>query len=228
MVLGGLIVVPILGTRRSLILVCITYTLAPVLAFFLLDTSVELISVTYGVLSGMSVNFILLLTFVIPVTWFPAEHRGKVCGIVNSGFGLSPTLFSPIQSLLVNPQNIPPETRDNSTVAYFVDQDVLNNVPQALLYMSLIYTVVFIIGVGLTAEKPEEKKAEDTKLKQRLVNALIYFKEETLTRRDFYLLWVARFFYLTIAASTLSHWKTFSYTKSGDDKVSNISNLISS
>ena len=85
--------------------------------------------------------------------------------------------------------------------------------------MSLIYTVVFIIGVGLTAEKPEEKKADDVKLKQRLVNALMYFKEETLTRRDFYLLWVARFFYLTIAASTLSHWKTFSYTKSGDDKV---------
>ena len=202
---------------------CITYTLAPILAFFLLDTSVELISVTYGVLSGMSVNFILLLTFVIPVTWFPAEHRGKVCGIVNSGFGLSPTVFSPIQSLLVNPQNIPPETRDNSTVAYFTDQDVLNNVPTALLYMSLIYTVVFVIGVGLAAEKPEEKKTEDVKLKQRLINAMKYFKEETLTRRDFYLLWVARFFYLTIAASTLSHWKTFSYTKSGDDKVYPIS-----
>ena len=214
-----MILVPILGTRRSLILACVTYTLAPVIAFFLLDTSVELISVTYGVLSAMSVNFILLLTFVIPATWFPPEHRGKVCGIVNSGFGLSPTLFSPIQSLLVNPQNIPPETGQNSTVAYFTDQGVLNNVPQALLYMSAIYTVVFIVGVCLAAEKPAEKDAEDVILKQRLLNALKYFKEETLTRRDFYLLWVARFFYLTIAASTLSHWKTFSYTKSADDKV---------
>ena len=218
---GGLIVVPILGTRKSLILVCVTYTLAPVLAFFLLDTSVELISVTYGVLSAMSVNFILLLTFVIPATWFPAEHRGKVCGIVNSGFGLSPTVFSPIQSLLVNPKNIPPETAENSTVAYFTDQDVLTNVPPALLYMSAIYTAVFIIGVCLAVERPSEKKNEDIELKQRLFNAMKYFKEETLTRRDFYLLWVARFFYLMIAASTLSHWKTFSYTKSADDKVSN-------
>ena len=102
---------------------------------------------------------------------------------------------------------------------------MLNNVPITLLYMSLIYTVVFVIGVGLAAEKPEEKKGEDVKLKQRLINAMTYFKEETLTRRDFYLLWVARFFYLTIAASTLSHWKTFSYTKSGDDKVSYHNNL---
>ena len=202
-----------------MILVCVMYTMAPVLAYFLLDTSVELLSITYGVLSGMSVNFIILLTFVIPVTWFPTEHRGKVCGIVNSGFGLSPTVFSPIQSLLVNSKNIPPETTDNSTVAYFTDRDVLNNVPPALLYMSGMYTLLFVIGVSLAAEKPSLKKAEDIGIRQRLANALKYFKEETLTRRDFYLLWIARFFYLTIAASTLSHWKTFSYTESGDDKV---------
>ena len=32
----------------------------------------------------------------------------QVTGFVNGGFGLSPTVFSPLQSLLVNPANLAP------------------------------------------------------------------------------------------------------------------------
>ena len=44
---------------------------------------------------------------VMPVTWFP-EHRGKVIGFVMAGHGLAQTVFSPLQTLVVNPANIPP------------------------------------------------------------------------------------------------------------------------
>ena len=54
---------------------------------------------------------------------------------------------------------------------------------------------------------------------KKLRRAFTYFKVETLTRRDFYLLWISRFFYLICAASALSHWKAYSYTRNADDKV---------
>ena len=72
-----------------------------------------------------AVNIIMLPSLLIPVTWFP-DHKGlvsqdqicpncqfnifgrQVLGIVTSGFGLSSTLFSPLQTLLINPSNLPP------------------------------------------------------------------------------------------------------------------------
>ena len=43
----------------------------------------------------------------MPVTWFP-DHRGKVIGFVMAGHGLAQTVFSPLQTLVVNPENIAP------------------------------------------------------------------------------------------------------------------------
>ena len=69
-----------------------------------------------------AVNIIMLPSLLIPVTWFP-DHKGlvsrhqnpqpvtlgrQVLGIVTSGFGLSSTVFSPLQTLLINPSNLPP------------------------------------------------------------------------------------------------------------------------
>ena len=43
----------------------------------------------------------------MPVTWFP-EHRGKVIGFVMASHGLAQTVFSPLQTLVVNPANVSP------------------------------------------------------------------------------------------------------------------------
>ena len=149
--LGGLVFIPILGTRGSLVLGCLGYVAAPVLTYLALDTSVTVICLVYGILSSVSVNLILLgkvsppppslvlivsATFMIPVSWFPT-HRGKIIGVINSGFGLSATVFAPIESLLVNPSNIPPASNmtNSSLSSYFTDRKVLNNTPNALLYL---------------------------------------------------------------------------------------------
>ena len=98
-------VVPVLGSRRSLVAACCLYPLAPVLGWLVLGAASPdllaltygllryctvlyctvlycLLALTYGLLSAVTVNFILILTFTIPATWFPQEHRGKVsrCG----------------------------------------------------------------------------------------------------------------------------------------------------
>ena len=59
---GGLVLIPLLGSRRSLMFGCFLFTLAPVLTYFSLQVSVPLISCTYGLLNGFAVNLIMLGT----------------------------------------------------------------------------------------------------------------------------------------------------------------------
>ena len=160
----------------------------------------------------------------MPVSWFP-EHRGKVIGFVNGGFGLASTVFSPLQSILVNPANIPPAssnftnaTEEMSSSSYFTDPEVLANVPLLLLYMAAIYTIILSIGAMLLVEK-DQGKSETVDLKKKLSESLSYLYHETFPRLDFYLLWFTRFLFLTIGAGALAHWKTFSFTQSDNDKM---------
>ena len=173
---------------------------------------------------------IFLVTTVMPITWFP-DHRGKVIGFVNGGFGLASTVFSPIQSVLVNPANIPPATSSNATEemsssSYFTDPEVLANVPLLLLYMSALYTVLLSIGVMLLVEK-DQGKTETVDLKKKLTESLSYLYHETFPRLDFYLLWFTRFLFLTVDAGALAHWKTFSFTQSANDKLVTIAGGVS-
>ena len=62
------------------------------------------------------------------------------------------------------------------------------------------------------------KKATQPRLGARLYAAWSYMYNDAGRRLDFYLLWLARFLLLTIGAGVLTHWKTFSFTQSNDDK----------
>ena len=168
----------------------------------------------------------------MPITWFP-EHRGKVIGFVNGGFGLASTVFSPLQSLLVNPGNIPPSSRnitnttgEMSSSSYFTDPEVLANVPLLLLYMAAMYAVILSIGVVLLVEK-DPGKNESVDLKKKLSESLSYLLHETFTRLDFYLLWLTRFLFLTVGAGALAHWKTFAFTQSDNDKLLTLAGGVS-
>ena len=235
--LAGLVVMPSLGARPSLVLGCTLFTLSPILTYLALvySTNVELLQITYGVLSSFSVNIMMLVTFTLPVTWFP-NHRGKVLGFINGGFGLSTTVFSPLQSYLVNPDNIAPvpvQSSENSSLAssssYFMNETVLSNVPKSLLYLSAIFGSIFMVGIYLVVEDPKtnaKKEDEQQKLFPRLKSAWIYIYKDVSRKLDFYLLWLTRFSYLFVCAGILAHWKTFSFTQSDNDQVEIIMNLI--
>ena len=136
-----------------------------------------------------------------------------------------PSVFSPLQSVLVNPDNLAPGSRndsDSSVSSYFTDPAVLDNLPPTMLTMAAIYAILSIIGVSLTVGPPEDEKSMASKkfsLKQRLVAAGNYFFSDPGRNADFYLLWLARFLYLTVGAGVLAHWKTFSFTQSDDDQI---------
>ena len=133
------------------------------------------------------------------------------------------SVFSPLQTVLVNPSNVSPSNSSNSSSSYFTDQAVLDNVPTSLLYMAAIYAVVFIFCLLVTKEAPKEMEntAEASKqsLTERLASAWSYVYREAARTGDFYLLWLARFLYLTVGAGVLAHWKTFAFTQSSNDQV---------
>ena len=60
--LGGLVFIPVLGTRGCLVVGCLGYITAPVLTYLTLNTSVPVLCFLYGILSSVSVNLILLGT----------------------------------------------------------------------------------------------------------------------------------------------------------------------
>lgn len=182
-------------------------------------------------------NIIQLVTLTMPVTWFP-QHRGKVIGFINCGFGLSATVFSPVQTVLVNPLNLKQEivnTTESSTLnytisttTYFLNQDVLDNIPNTMLYMSAIYGGLFVIGLIITTEAPkDDRKQNSGTLRERLLSAWLFMYKDASRSLDFHLLWLARFLYLTVGAGVLAHWKTFAFTQSSNDKIVTIAGGIS-
>ena len=146
---------------------------------------------------------------------------------------MASTVFSPLQSLLVNPANIPPTnsnttntTEEMSSSSYFTDPEVLANVPLLLLYMAAMYAIMLSIGVVLLVEK-DPGKNEVVDVKKKLSESWSYLYHETFPRLDFYLLWLTRFLFLTVGAGALAHWKTFSFTQSDNDKLVSLAGGVS-
>jgi len=221
--LGGLVFVPLLGKRGCLVFGSLLFISAPLLTYFTLNSGVIGITFSYGIIGGSAANMIMVPTLLIPVTWFP-DHKGKVIGIVASGFGLSSFVFAPIQTMIINPGNISPvpELETNSSSSYFKSEEVLSNLPPALLYLGVIYSVLLAIGVILTVEKESSENNQRVQILDRLRNSFSYLFKETFTRKDFYLLFLTRFLFLAVGCGILAHWKTFSFTKSSNDKLISI------
>ena len=96
-----------------------------------------------------------------------------------------------------------------TTETYFTDPELLGSVPSLMLFMTATYAVIFTIGVVMLVEKPDQEKKEKVDHKKRLSDSWSHFYQETLTRKDFYLLSTTRFLLLLLNSGILSYWKTF-------------------
>ena len=86
-------------------------------------------------------------------------------------------MFSPIQSLLINPDNVSPvsdSSNSSSASSYFTDPAVLARVPASMLYLAAIYAAVLSIGLLLTSEPPQEVEEEEESSKQVSTNLYLY------------------------------------------------------
>ena len=71
-------------------------------------------------------------------------------------------MFVPLQSFLVNPSNVAPESpapanSSSSPGSYFTEAAVLAAVPRMFLVMAATYAAVFALAVAVTVGPPEKE-----------------------------------------------------------------------
>jgi len=117
--------------------------------------------------------------------WFPLEKKGLIASIVVSGYGFGSSLWTPIQTGFVNPDNLkaggdvanctqeviepevikpeviePANCTDSGSEIYFTNPDVLDRVPLMFVILGIIYAVMGFIAVLLISE-PKGELIED-------------------------------------------------------------------
>ncbi|WKY12149.1 hypothetical protein Q1695_003603 [Nippostrongylus brasiliensis] len=151
MVIGGTLSLHV-GPRSATLIGCTIATSAVALSYWSIKHSFLAFFVTYGLLFGLGQGIAYVTAVATVINWAP-EKVGLVSGIVAAGFGVSSSIFAPIQTRLINPKNLP-STRDG----YFLDKELLLRVPDVFLTLSLIYSVMQLIGLIVICDPPEKMR----------------------------------------------------------------------
>lgn len=149
--LGGLLSKKI-GPRPTVLLGSIIVVFSVFLTAWTVQLSFWAVVVSYGVLLGLGEGLAHNPPLEIIVQWVP-QNKGIVLGLLLAGLGLSPLLFVPIQTFLINPNNLSPDHWPDTAVdyTYFAQDDVLDRVPYAFVYLGVLTlliqvpTVMFIV-----------------------------------------------------------------------------------
>ena len=139
MFLGGLLERKI-GPRFSTLFGCGIMSLGVLLSYIAIKVSYWLLLLTYGLMFGLGVGIAYVGPLASAVHWMP-RWKGVAAGLVLAGFGLGALIFDPIQTVFINPDNL---SSDGN--GYFLDDDLLDRVPEIFLILGAIYAVLQIVG----------------------------------------------------------------------------------
>ncbi|SCN59813.1 monocarboxylate transporter, putative [Plasmodium chabaudi adami] len=138
-----------LGERLTILISCIGIFISFYLSSIYTHSYYLLclfMGITYAIGYGIS--------FTIPLSCAYkhfTNNRGLISGIVISAISLSPFLYCPLQTLIINRNNILPiQYGGDSKEMYFKDVNVLNRVPYVLFVQSIIFLILATLG-GLMA-----------------------------------------------------------------------------
>ena len=152
MFFGGLMEKRI-GPRLSTLIGCGIMSLGVLLTYVAVQVSFWLVLFTYGVLFGLGVGIAYVGPLACAMRWMP-RWKGVMAGLVLAGFGLGALVFTPVQTVFINPRNRRAED------GIFQDADVLDRVPSVFLLLGGIYIVLQIVGSLLIVNPPEPDTEE--------------------------------------------------------------------
>ncbi|KEG01878.1 hypothetical protein YYE_03397 [Plasmodium vinckei vinckei] len=101
--------------------------------------------ILYGLMYGIS--------YTIPLSCAYKHfknNRGLISGFIISAFSLSPFLYCPLQTFIINKDNILPVLDGSASKELYFKVNVLNRVPYALFIQSIVFYILAIVG-GLMA-----------------------------------------------------------------------------
>ena len=106
--------------------------------------------ITYGLMVGFGAGIAYISPIACVMRWMP-KWKALGTGIVVSGFGLSATIFTAIQTAYINPSNLKTDKH-----GYFTDQELLKHVPHIFLILGSTYAVMQLIGCVFIVNPPPD------------------------------------------------------------------------
>ncbi|OMJ89822.1 hypothetical protein SteCoe_7903 [Stentor coeruleus] len=100
----------------------------------------------YGILFGIGVGITYTTPLICSWSHFP-NHKGRISGIIISGFGFGSSIFNLVSTKMINPDNKKPEHKFHGD-KYF-DSDISDKLPSTLRWLALIYLIISVIGICL-------------------------------------------------------------------------------
>ncbi|VDL60587.1 unnamed protein product [Hymenolepis diminuta] len=152
MPIGGALL-PFMGYRAVVILGCIINSGSILLTYFTIQKGFIYVVLTYAVALGFGFGFSYAIIFSVAGSWFP-KRRALITGMIVGGFGLGALVFTPIQTVYINPNNL----MVNNETKLFDDPELLDKVPMAFLILGGSLAALQFIGIFLLIEKTEPKK----------------------------------------------------------------------
>lgn len=125
--------------------------------YYVLDTTFFWVVVVYGGSFLVSLASCYTSPMVNVCKWHP-EHKGLVTGIGAASMAMAPTLFTPLITSIVNPNNLPA-----NNLGLFDDPDILTNTKNSTIIQGLITAALFAVGIVLTFPAEKEQEKCDTK-----------------------------------------------------------------
>ncbi|CEF63153.1 Major facilitator superfamily and Major facilitator superfamily domain, general substrate transporter-containing protein [Strongyloides ratti] len=147
MIIGGYLSL-YLTPRIAIGIGCFIMSLGVFLSSYTISYSFNAFFITYGIMFGLGQGIAYVTTVAVAINWAP-NNVGLVSGIVAGGFGISSSIFAPIQTELINPKNL--ETSKNG---YFTQQELLQNVPNVFFKLSIAYIIMQCIGLIVMCNPP--------------------------------------------------------------------------
>lgn len=121
--------------------------------YYALDTTFLIVVIVYGGSFLVSLASCYTSPLVNVCKWHP-KHKGLVSGIGAASMAVAPTLFTPLITSLVNPNNIPA-----NHMGLFDDPEVLDRTKDSTIIQGCITLALFLVGVTITF--PAEAEVDD-------------------------------------------------------------------
>lgn len=136
------------NARVSLCIGCLIHSLSNFATAWAVNTSFFILVLVNGFGTGAGCGAAYIAAILSAQGWLP-KNKGIATGLMVSGFGLGGLIFSPLQTLYINPENKVP-----SEMEHVYGDDIIARVPYMYLYMGAIITTMQIIGILLAYPPP--------------------------------------------------------------------------
>ncbi|PAA64491.1 hypothetical protein BOX15_Mlig031389g2 [Macrostomum lignano] len=141
--------------RWSIACGCLISSLGTCLTGLTVAVSIGLVILTSGAIFGFGQGLAYALILESVTSWTD-DSKGLITGILVSSFAAGAIVFLPIQSKIINPENLTPDLRIGND-RLFSQHEVTSRTPHSFFIMSAIYASVQLLCIGFIRRKPEAR-----------------------------------------------------------------------